>query len=50
MHTLYLPARGSRILEPASGSVAIFVNGVHTHENDLDAGARRKRVVRPAQA
>jgi N-acyl-D-aspartate/D-glutamate deacylase len=44
-----LPAGGSRILQPASGYIATFVNGVCTRENDVDRGARPGRVVRPGQ-
>ena len=42
-----LPAGGSRILQPASGYLATFVNGVRTRENDRDTGARPGRLVRP---
>ena len=45
-----LPAGGTRILQPASGYVATYVNGVRTRENDVDTGARPGRVVRPGQA
>jgi N-acyl-D-aspartate/D-glutamate deacylase len=45
-----LPAGGSRILQPARGYIATFVNGVRTRENDVDTGARPGRVVRPGQA
>jgi N-acyl-D-aspartate/D-glutamate deacylase len=45
-----LPAGGSRILQPASGYLGTWVNGVRTRENDADTGARPGRVVRPGQA
>ena len=41
-----LPAGGSRILQPASGYLATFVNGVQTRLNDRDTGARPGRLVR----
>ncbi len=41
-----LPAGGSRILQPATGYVATFVNGIPTRANDLDTGARPGRLVR----
>ncbi len=41
-----LPAGGSRILQPASGYVATFVNGVRTRQNDEDTGARPGRLLR----
>lgn len=40
----------SRILQPARGYIATFVNGVRTRENTVDTGARPGRVVRPGQA
>ena len=45
-----LPAGGSRILQPASGYLATFVDGVRTRENDLDTGARPGRLVKPSPA
>jgi len=42
-----LPAGGSRILQPASGYLATYVNGVRTRENDRDTGARPGRLARP---
>ncbi|MEM7412442.1 MAG: amidohydrolase family protein [Myxococcota bacterium] len=42
-----LPAGGSRLLQPASGYVATFVNGVRTRDHDRDTGARPGRLVRP---
>ena len=42
-----LPAGGQRILQPAIGYLATFVNGVKTRENDRDTGARPGRLVRP---
>lgn len=42
-----LPAGGSRILQPASGYLATFVNGVQTREKDSDTGARPGRLARP---
>ena len=41
-----LPAGGTRILQPASGYLATFVNGVQTRKNDKDTGARPGRLVR----
>ncbi len=41
-----LPAGGSRILQPASGYLATYVNGVQTRRNDKDTGARPGRLVR----
>ncbi len=41
-----LPAGGSRILQPATGYMNTFVNGVKTRENDEDTGARPGRVIR----
>jgi N-acyl-D-amino-acid deacylase len=41
-----LPAGGSRILQPASGYRATWVNGVMTRRDDLDTGARPGRLVR----
>ena len=41
-----LPAGGTRILQPASGYLATFVNGVQTRKNDADTGARPGRLVR----
>ena len=41
-----LPAGGTRILQPASGNLATYVNGVMTRKNDLDTGARPGRLVR----
>ncbi len=41
-----LPAGGSRILQPAEGYLATFVNGVKTRANDADTGARPGRVIR----
>ena len=41
-----LPAGGSRILQPASGYLHTFVNGVQTREHDQDTGARPGRVIR----
>ena len=45
-----LPAGGSRILQPASGYLATYVNGVRTREKDRDTGARPGRLVRPTAA
>ena len=42
-----LPAGGSRLLQPASGYVATFVNGVRTRDHDRDTGARPGRLARP---
>lgn len=41
-----LPAGGSRILQPATGYLHTFQNGVPTRENDQDTGARPGRVIR----
>jgi N-acyl-D-amino-acid deacylase len=41
-----LPAGGRRILQPARGYLATFVNGVRTRANDVDTGARPGRLVR----
>ncbi len=41
-----LPAGGIRLLQPASGYVASFVNGVRTRDHDRDTGARPGRLVR----
>ncbi len=41
-----LPAGGARLLQPASGYVACFVNGVQTRRSDRDTGARPGRLVR----
>ncbi len=41
-----LPAGGSRILQPASGYLATYVNGLQTRRNDKDTGARPGRLVR----
>lgn len=41
-----LPAGGTRILQPASGYMATFVNGVQTRENDADTGQRPGRLFR----
>ncbi|MFO1241336.1 MAG: amidohydrolase family protein [Sphingomonadaceae bacterium] len=41
-----LPAGGTRILQPASGYLATFVNGVQTRKDDVDTGARPGRLVR----
>ena len=41
-----LPAGGTRILQPASGYRATFVNGVQTRKDDQDTGARPGRLVR----
>ncbi len=41
-----LPAGGARILQPSSGYVATFVNGVQTRANDLDTGERPGRLIR----
>lgn len=41
-----LPAGGKRILQPASGYIATFVNGVKTRENDKDTGARPGQLLR----
>ena len=41
-----LPAGGTRILQPATGYRATFVNGVQTRKDDVDTGARPGRLVR----
>lgn len=41
-----LPAGGARLLQPASGYIATFVNGVRTRQFDRDTGARPGRLVR----
>ncbi len=41
-----LPAGGIRLLQPASGYLASFVNGVRTRDHDRDTGARPGRLVR----
>ena len=41
-----LPAGGSRLLQPASGYVGTWVNGVRTREHDRDTGARPGRLLR----
>ncbi|MEM9621000.1 MAG: amidohydrolase family protein [Pseudomonadota bacterium] len=41
-----LPAGGSRILQPASGYLGTWLNGVRTRENDVDTGARPGRLMR----
>lgn len=41
-----LPAGGQRILQPATGYIATYVNGVRTRANDDDTGARPGRLVR----
>ena len=41
-----LPAGGRRILQDATGYVATIVNGVVTHRDDTDTGARPGRLVR----
>jgi len=41
-----LPAGGKRILQPASGYIATYVNGVKTRENDKDTGARPGQLLR----
>ena len=43
-----LPAGGIRLLQPASGYVASFVNGVRTRDHDCDTGARPGRLIRGA--
>ena len=43
-----LPAGGARLLQPASGYLATFVNGVMTRRDDLDTGERPGRLVRSA--
>ena len=42
-----LPAGGSRILQPASGYLATFVNGERTRDHDRDTGARPGRLAKP---
>jgi N-acyl-D-aspartate/D-glutamate deacylase len=44
-----LPAGGSRILQPATGYLATYVNGVQTREKDCDTGARPGRLARPTK-
>ncbi len=41
-----LPAGGKRILQPASGYIATYVNGIKTRENDKDTGARPGQLLR----
>jgi len=41
-----LPAGGVRFLQPVSGYLATFVNGVQTRSNDADTGARPGRLIR----
>ena len=41
-----LRAGGSRILQPATGYLHTFVNGVATRTNDQDTGARPGRIIR----
>ncbi len=41
-----LPAGGKRILQPASGYIATYVNGVKTRANDQDTGARPGHLLR----
>ena len=41
-----LPAGGVRFLQPVSGYLATFVNGVQTRSHDTDTGARPGRLVR----
>ncbi|WP_373492464.1 amidohydrolase family protein [Parasphingorhabdus sp.] len=41
-----LPAGGKRILQPASGYIATYVNGIKTREDDMDTGARPGRLLR----
>ena len=43
-----LPAGGTRLLQPATGYVATFVNGVRTRDHDRDTGARPGRLIRSA--
>jgi N-acyl-D-aspartate/D-glutamate deacylase len=45
-----LPAGGLRFLQPVSGYVATFVNGVQTRSNDADTGERPGRLVRGCRA
>lgn len=41
-----LPAGGVRFLQPVSGYMATFVNGVQTRANDTDTGERPGRLIR----
>ena len=41
-----LPAGGARLLQPARGYVATYVNGIRTRQSDRDTGARPGRLVR----
>jgi N-acyl-D-amino-acid deacylase len=41
-----LPAGGVRLLQPAQGYVATFVNGIQTRANDSDTGLRPGRLIR----
>ncbi len=41
-----LPAGGRRLLQPVSGYVATFVNGVQTRAHDTDTGERPGRLIR----
>jgi len=41
-----LPAGGKRILQPASGYIATYVNGIKTREDDKDTGARPGHLLR----
>lgn len=41
-----LPAGGIRLLQPAHGYVATFINGVQTRSNDADTGERPGRLLR----
>ncbi len=41
-----LPAGGMRFLQPVSGYLATFVNGVQTRSDDTDTGARPGRLAR----
>ena len=43
-----LPAGGARLLQPASGYVGTWVNGVRTRDRDRDTGARPGRLLRSA--
>ena len=43
-----LPAGGVRFLQPVSGYLATFVNGVQTRVNDTDTGARPGQLIRNA--
>ncbi len=45
-----LPAGGSRILQPASGYLATWQNGVLTRRDDADTGARPGRLMRAGTA